>query len=76
MLLCVERRVAGAGEAYRILIVAIAGLIVAVEEYLGLVYTAVKQTVYAAAAGMVILAKLVDKVLLVDIVEIAVAAAG
>ena len=74
-LLGVERWVSGAGEADRILIIAVAGLVVAVEEYLGLVDSAVKQTVYASA-GVVILTELVDKVLLVDVVQIKIAARG
>ena len=76
MLLCVEGRVVGAGEAYRVLVVAVAWLIVAVEKHLGLIYASVKQTVHALSAGMVILAQLVDEILLIYIVQITVAAAG
>ena len=68
--------IVGAGEFYRIFIVAVAWLIIAVEEYLCLVYTAVQQTVDALSAGVMILTQLIDKVLLVDVVEVSITAAG
>ena len=57
-------------ETDRILIMSVIRLIVAVEEHLRFIDAAIQQTVYAAAAGVMILTKLIDKALFVDIIEI------
>lgn len=69
-----ERRVICTDEVYRILIIAVARFILAVEEYLSFINAAIQKSVYAASSGVMILAKLVDKVLFIDIVEIQISA--
>ena len=68
-----ERRIGGAGEADGILIVPVARLIIAVEEDFGFINAAVQKTP-DAAAGMMVLAQLVDEMLTVDIVEVKISA--
>ena len=70
IILCVEGRVVGAFEADRILIITVIRLIITVEEHLGLIDTAVQQTVDTTAARVMILTELIDEILFVDIVEI------
>ena len=70
IILCVEGRIAGTSEADRVLIVAVICLIITVEEHLGLIDTAVQQTVDTTAARVMILTEFVDEILFVDIVEI------
>ena len=70
IILCVEGRIVGAFEADRILIITVIRFIIAVEEHLGLINTAVQQTVDTTAARVMILTEFVDEILFVDIVEI------
>lgn len=69
--LCMEGRIVGAFEFDRILVVAVIRFIIAVEEHLGLINAAVQQAVDTFIACVMILTKLFDKILFVDIVEVA-----
>jgi len=65
-----EGRILQTGEADTVLIVAVAGIVVAVEEHFHFIHTAVQQAVNTLTACMMILTDLIDQRLLVDIIQI------
>lgn len=66
-----EGRIVGAFKFDRILVVSVICFVITVEEHLGLINAAVQQAVDTFIACMMILTKLFDELLFVDIVEVA-----
>ena len=69
-----EGRIVLTREGDIVLIITVARVIVAVEEHLHLVDATIEKSPDALAAGVVILADLLDQILLIDIVEVEVTA--
>ena len=69
----VERRILSASERNAVLVVAVAGIIIAVEEHFHFIDAAIQQSPNALTAGVVILTDLVDQILTVDISQIKIA---